>query len=52
MRHNLISYQTKPGRAEENRALIEAVFAELAVAKPEKLAIWCSKPKTVRSFIS
>ena len=38
MRHNLISYQTKPGRAEENRALIEAVFAELAVAKPEKLA--------------
>jgi hypothetical protein len=30
----LISYQTKPGRANENREKIEAVFAALHAARP------------------
>jgi hypothetical protein len=37
MRNMMISYQAKPERIDENRQLIEAVFAELAAARPENL---------------
>jgi hypothetical protein len=37
MRDMFISYQAKPERTDENRQLIEAVFAELARAQPENL---------------
>jgi hypothetical protein len=35
MNRRLIRYQTKPGRADENQRLIEAVFLELREAKPD-----------------
>ncbi|HEV7721265.1 MAG TPA: hypothetical protein VGO60_08275 [Iamia sp.] len=31
----VVRYQTKPDRADENQALVEAVFAELEVRRPE-----------------
>jgi len=34
MRTLVVRYQTKPDRADENQALIERVFAELAERKP------------------
>ena len=34
----LISYATKPGRADENRSRIEAVFAALNESKPDNLS--------------
>ena len=37
MRDMLISYQAKPERTDENRQLIEAVFAELSRAQPKNL---------------
>ncbi len=33
----VVQYTTKPGRADENQALVEAVFAELAEANPAGL---------------
>jgi len=33
----VVRYRTKPGRADENQALVEAVFAELAAKEPEGL---------------
>jgi len=35
MNRRLIRYKTKPGRADENQRLIEAVFRELSEAKPD-----------------
>jgi hypothetical protein len=37
MKYTLIRYETKPERTAENRALVEAVFEELATAKPENV---------------
>jgi hypothetical protein len=37
MRHVIVRYKTKPEAADENQALIEAVFEELAATKPEGL---------------
>ena len=34
MKHNLISYTTMAGRADENQELIEAVFRELEAVQP------------------
>jgi hypothetical protein len=34
MKSIVVRYQTKPERAEENQALIDAVFAELAERRP------------------
>ena len=34
MRHTIVSYTAKPGRAQENAALVGAVFEELAEARP------------------
>ncbi|MDT5048085.1 MAG: hypothetical protein QOG75_3973, partial [Mycobacterium sp.] len=33
----VVRYKTKPERAEENQALVEAVFVELAQTAPEGL---------------
>ena len=35
MNRRLIRYKAKPGRADENQRLIEAVFSELREAKPD-----------------
>jgi hypothetical protein len=35
MKATVVRYQAKPERADENQALIEAVFAELAEREPE-----------------
>ena len=37
MRNMVIRYEAKPERAAENRGLIKAVFAELAVTQPENI---------------
>jgi hypothetical protein len=34
MSHTIVSYTTKPGREQENAALVGAVFEELAEARP------------------
>jgi hypothetical protein len=34
MRHTMVTYTVKPGREEENAALVRAVFEELAQARP------------------
>jgi hypothetical protein len=33
----VVRYKTKPGRADENQALVEKVFAELAAERPDDL---------------
>lgn len=35
MQHTMVTYTVKPGRAEENAALVRAVFAELAQTRPQ-----------------
>jgi hypothetical protein len=37
MSHTLVTYTVKPGREEENAALVRAVFEELAQARPDGL---------------
>lgn len=37
MRHTIVSYTVKPGREEENSALVRAVFDELAQTRPAGL---------------
>ena len=37
MTHTLVTYTVKPGREEENAALVRAVFEELAHTKPDGL---------------
>lgn len=37
MRHTIVTYTVKPGREEENAALVRAVFEELAQTRPEGL---------------
>jgi hypothetical protein len=34
MKSSVISYRTRPDKADENQRLVEAVFAELAAKKP------------------
>ncbi|MCP3987854.1 MAG: hypothetical protein GY724_02170 [Actinomycetia bacterium] len=38
MSTTVVRYQVKEGRGDENQALVEAVFAELAQTKPEGLS--------------
>jgi hypothetical protein len=38
VRKTIVRYETKPDRAEENKRLIENVFAELATVAPEGFA--------------
>jgi hypothetical protein len=37
MRHTMVTYTVKPGREEENAALVRGVFEELAEAAPDGL---------------
>jgi hypothetical protein len=37
MSHTLVTYTVKPGREEENAALVRAVFEELAQKRPDGL---------------
>jgi len=37
MRHTMVTYTVKPGREEENAALVRAVFKELAETQPAGL---------------
>lgn len=37
MKRTVVRYRTKPGRSEENRTLVEAVFAELHRTTPDGL---------------
>jgi hypothetical protein len=37
MRHTMVTYTVKPGREEENAALVRAVFQELAQTRPAGL---------------
>ncbi len=37
MSHTLVTYAVKPGREEENAALVRVVFEELAQTRPEGL---------------
>lgn len=37
MSHTLVTYAVKPGREEENAALVRAVFEELAQTQPDGL---------------
>jgi hypothetical protein len=37
MRHTIVSYTVKPGREEENAALVQAVFEELGETRPAGL---------------
>ena len=37
MRHTMVTYTVKPGREEENAALVRAVFEELAETRPDGL---------------
>ena len=37
MRHTMVTYTVKPGREEENAALVRAVFEELAQTRPAGL---------------
>jgi len=37
MRHVIVRYKTKPEAADENQALVEAVFEELSAKQPEGL---------------
>ncbi len=37
MRHTIVTYTVKPGREEENAALVRAVFEELADTRPAGL---------------
>jgi hypothetical protein len=34
MRHTMVTYTVKPGREEENAALVRAVFDELGSVRP------------------
>ena len=37
MRHTMVTYTAKPGREEDNAALVRAVFEELAQTRPSGL---------------
>jgi hypothetical protein len=37
MRHTIVTYTVKPGREQENAALVRAVFEELAQTRPDGL---------------
>jgi sulfite reductase alpha subunit-like flavoprotein len=37
MRHTIVTYTVKPGREDENAALVRAVFEELAQTNPDGL---------------
>ena len=39
MSHTIVTYTVKPGREQENAALVRAVFEELAQTRPAALSL-------------
>lgn len=51
MAKTIVRYKVKPGKAEENEALVRAVYAELAVVKPEQFSYATYKLDDGLSFL-
>jgi hypothetical protein len=51
MRNVIVQYKVKPARIEEHEALIRAVFAELASARPHGLRYAALKQPDGQSFV-
>jgi hypothetical protein len=51
MRHTMVTYTVKPGREEENAALVRAVFEELAQTRPAGLRYAVFYLPDARQFI-
>jgi hypothetical protein len=51
MSHTIVTYTVKPGREEENAALVRAVFDELAQTKPEGLRYAVFHRPDTRQFV-
>jgi hypothetical protein len=41
MKHTIVTYTVKPGRADENAALVQAVIAELEERAPSEVSYAC-----------
>ena len=51
MRHTMVTYTAKPGREDENAALVRAVFEELARQRPEGLRYAVFQLPETRQFV-
>jgi hypothetical protein len=51
MRHTMVTYTVKPGREDENAALVRAVFEELAETRPADLRYAVFYLREPRQFI-
>jgi hypothetical protein len=51
MRHTMVTYTVKPGREEENAALVRAVFEELSETRPDGLRYAVFYLPDARQFI-
>jgi hypothetical protein len=51
MRHTMVTYTVKPGREEENAALVRAVFEELAQLGPEGFRYAAFHNRETRQFV-
>src|SRR5579871_31987 len=51
MRHTMVTYTVKPGREEENAALVRAVFEELAQAQPAGFRYAAFQIPETRQFV-
>jgi hypothetical protein len=51
MRHTIVNYTAKPGREQENAALVHAVFEELAKARPAGFRYAVFQAADSREFI-
>lgn len=51
MRHTMVTYTVKPGREEENAALVRAVFEELAQERPAGLRYAAFHIAETRQFV-
>ena len=52
MRHTMVTYTVKPGREDENAALVRAVFEELAEERPEGLRYAVFQLPETRQFVT
>jgi quinol monooxygenase YgiN len=51
MRHTMVTYTVKPGREDENAALVRAVFEELAQERPAGLRYAVFQLPQTRQFV-
>jgi quinol monooxygenase YgiN len=51
MRHTMVTYTVKPGREDENAALVRAVFEELAQERPTGLRYAVFQLPETRQFV-